>query len=186
MRPQPATIAIFASSSTTLPPTWYSHAESLGKKLTGAGYAIVYGGGNNGLMGSLARGAAGRGGKLTGVIPRPLQEAGYCFEEAREIIVTETLAERKRIMHERADAFIALPGGYGTFDELFGVIAEKQLSFHDKPVVLWDIDSFFGLFTAFTAALREKNCIGEIDHTLYEIVKTEDELLARLAKYFSV
>ena len=182
----PAIIAIFASSSEALPSTWYTRTEKFGEKLAIAGYEMIYGGGNNGLMGSFARGVHARCGKLTGVIPRFLREAGYCFEAARQIIVTETLAERKRIMHEKSDAFLALPGGYGTFDELFGVIAEKQLSCHDKPIVLWDIDSFFDPFFAFVAALKRQNCIGEIDHTLYEIVKTDDELLELLAKYFPV
>lgn len=173
-------VAVFASSSENLPARYREAALRTGAALARAGFYIVYGGGNNGLMGELARGASKAGGRLVGVIPRALREAGFCFEKADEIIVTESLAERKRIMSERAAAFVCLPGGLGTLDECFSALAEKQLGFHDKPVLLYDLDGFFQPLAGLIAGLARDGFIPDHNETLFRIVKTDGELIAAL------
>ena len=169
-------VALFASSCDSLPRRFGEAAFASGEALARAGYAIVYGGGNNGLMGEIARGARAAGGRLVGVIPRGLREAGFCYDEADEIIVTENLAERKRIMNDRAEAFVCLPGGIGTLDEFFTALAEKQLGFHDKPILLLNIISFYEPVSGLIVKLKESGFVAEKDPGLFDIVGSVEEI----------
>jgi uncharacterized protein (TIGR00730 family) len=103
----------------------------------------VYGGGNNGLMGVMADAALAAGGRVVGVIPRALVDKEWAKSDCTELHVVENMHERKRMMAERADAFVALPGGIGTLEEFFEVWTWRQLGFHDKPVGLLNLDGYF-------------------------------------------
>lgn len=118
-------------------------AEALGKALAREGVGLVYGGGNIGLMGGVARAAIANGGHVTGVIPQFLVEREAMLGDVNELIVTADMHERKRIMFERSDAFVALPGGIGTLEELVEQLTWVQLGRHDKPILIHDLDGFW-------------------------------------------
>jgi len=179
------TIGVFASSSPNLSSQYYEMGYKLGESLASSGYALIYGGGNNGLMGPLAMGFKKKGGFLIGVIPKSLKEAGYCYQNADQIIVTENLSQRKLIINAQADAFLILPGGIGTFDELFTVLAEKQLGFHQKPIILVEIDGFFSPFLNYLSELQGKGFFSQYKN-LFRIANSTDEALAILAKAFLI
>lgn len=123
-------------------------AADLGTELAQAGHTLVTGGGNISMMGAIARSARAAGGATVGVIPHALIDKEVADRDAGELVVTETMRERKRIMDERSDAFIALPGGIGTLEELFETWTGGYLGMHDKPVVVLDPDGFYApLFT---------------------------------------
>lgn len=177
------TVGVFASSSPSLAPKYYEICCKLGESLASSGYALIYGGGNNGLMGHLAMGFKKKGGFLIGVIPKSLKEAGYCYQNADQIIVTGDLSQRKLIMNAQADAFLCLPGGIGTLDEMFSVLAEKQLGFHQKPVILIDIDNFFSPLLSYLSDLKRKGFFPQYED-LFKLTNSTDEALTILSKVF--
>lgn len=136
-------VTVFCASSSVVEAKYFEAAREAGEKIAKRGWAIIYGGGNIGLMGALSRAAREHGGKVVGVIPRVLLDAGYGDREVTELIVTEGLRDRKAIMDKRGDAFLTLPGGLGTLEELLEVLTLKQLGCHDKPVVVLDLDGYY-------------------------------------------
>ena len=136
-------ITVFCASSSVVDQKYVDAAREAGEKIAKRGWTIVYGGGNIGLMGALSRAAREQGGSVVGVIPRALLEAGYGDREVSELIVTDGLRDRKATMDERGDAFLALPGGLGTLEELLETLALKQLGYHQKPVVVLDLDGYY-------------------------------------------
>ncbi len=122
----------------------YSKAATfLGRAMAENSIGLVYGGASIGLMGEVARGVRHNGGHVTGVIPRFLTKHEVVFSEAQEMVYTETMQERKHIMAERSDAFVALPGGIGTLEELVEMMTLAQLARHQKPIILVNIDDFW-------------------------------------------
>lgn len=136
-------LAVFCGSSSGSHPSHVQIARELGEQLGWHGITLVYGGGRVGLMGHLADGALSAGGKVVGVIPKSLFEKEIGHTGLSELIVTNTMHERKFIMADRASAFIGLPGGFGTLDELFEILTWAQLGIHTKPVGLLNINGFF-------------------------------------------
>ena len=132
-------ICVFASSSSSVAGVYKTAARQLGEDIARKGWGIVFGAGTQGLMGELARQARKNNGCLTGVIPDSLNSPGIVYEECDELIATHTMRERKAIMEQRSFAFIALPGGFGTLEEILEIITLKQLGYHNKPVVLMNI-----------------------------------------------
>ena len=155
------TICVFCASAGGLPEVYVAAARSLGEELARRGHRLVYGGGEVGLMGELARAVHRAGGEVCGVIPRALVEREMAYGPADELIITETLRERKAEMDRRADAFIALPGGFGTIEELVEVITLRQLGLHDRPVVLLNVD---GYYDPFLAMVRKAVALGFARH----------------------
>lgn len=136
-------IAVFCGSKNGLDPIYTEHAALLGAALADAGFSIIYGGGNKGLMGALAKGMLERGGKITGVIPKLLIEWEHQHEGLTELIVTEGMHERKKIMYERCEAAVILPGGFGTLDELFEMLTWNQLNIHNKRIYILNSAGFY-------------------------------------------
>ncbi|CAH1658335.1 Cytokinin riboside 5'-monophosphate phosphoribohydrolase [Hyphomicrobiales bacterium] len=124
-------------------PTFASDATALGQAMADAGIRLIYGGGNIGLMGTVARSVLEAGGEVTGVIPTFLKDREILLEEAQETIVVPDMHSRKQIMYERADAFIALPGGIGTLEELVEQLTWSQLGRHTKPILLLNTQNFW-------------------------------------------
>lgn len=137
-------IAVFCASSEAAPQEDRRVAAELGKAIAAEGWRLVYGGGNVGLMGEVARAALAGGAHVTGVIPHRLAERELALEEVDELIHTETMRERKGIMDERSDAFIVLAGGIGTLEELVEIITLKQLGFHQRAVLILDPRGYWG------------------------------------------
>jgi uncharacterized protein (TIGR00730 family) len=120
-----------------------NYAAALGRTLAEAGVGLVYGGGNIGLMGAVARATLEAGGLVTGIIPQFLVDREVMLGDVQELIVTNDMHERKRLMFERSDAFVALPGGVGTLEELVEQLTWAQLGRHEKPVLIADLDGFW-------------------------------------------
>ena len=135
-------ICVFCGSSGG-GPAYFDAARDFGAALAQGGFGLVYGGGHVGLMGAVADAVLAGGGTAVGVIPRFLVEKELAHTRLTELIVVETMHERKAAMADRADAFVALPGGFGTADELFEILTWGQLGLHAKPVGLLNTESFF-------------------------------------------
>ena len=137
------TICVYCASSDAVDAAYGEAAEALGHLMGDRGDTLVYGGGTIGLMGILARATQSRGGHVVGVIPESLRTKELAYEEADELVVTPDLRTRKHEMDVRADAFIALPGGFGTLEEVVEVLTLKQLHLHDKAIVFLNTDEFW-------------------------------------------
>jgi uncharacterized protein (TIGR00730 family) len=136
-------LCVYCGSQKGTNPRYVELTRNLGESLARRGISLVYGGGAIGLMGTLAESVLSAGGQVIGVIPRFLDEKEIAKADCTELIVVETMAQRKGVMSERADGFLALPGGYGTLDELFESLTEAQLNIHAKPIGLWNAFGFF-------------------------------------------
>jgi uncharacterized protein (TIGR00730 family) len=136
-------LCVFCGSSPGLRPAYLESARTVGRLLAERRIGLVFGGGRVGLMGALADAALEAGGEAIGVIPRILEVREVAHSGLTKLHVVETMHERKALMTEYADAFLALPGGYGTLDELFEAITWRQLGYHDKPSGLLDVDGYY-------------------------------------------
>jgi uncharacterized protein (TIGR00730 family) len=138
-----SSVTVFCGSSNLVEAKYYAAAHELGEKLARRRWRLVYGGGSVGLMGVLARAVLDNGGRVTGVIPKALLDLGVGERGVTELVVTDGLRDRKAIMDERGDAFVALPGGLGTLEEVLEVMTLKQLGYHVKAVTVLDLDGYF-------------------------------------------
>ncbi len=136
-------VTVFCGSSDSVDRKYFAAAEELGAKLARRGWRLIYGGGGVGLMGSLARAVLAHGGEVTGIIPKALLELGVGDTGLTELVVTDGLRDLKAIMDERGDAFVALPGGLGTLEEVLEALTLKQLGYHRKPIAVLDLHGFF-------------------------------------------
>src|SRR6188474_1106036 len=136
-------ICVYCGSSAGTDPRFVRDAAALGSILAENGIGLIYGGGSVGLMGALSSAAIAKGGAVTGVIPEFLSGRERPLADAQELIVTRDMHERKRIMFERSDAFVALPGGIGTLEELVEQLTWSQLGRHKKPILVVNVDSFW-------------------------------------------
>lgn len=137
-------VTVYCSSSSAIPKIYFEGAAALGSAIAGQGWQLVYGGNAVGLMAAVANAARAAGGKVVGITPQLMVDRGVSDSQCDELIVTNTMRDRKALLEERGDAFIALPGGLGTFEELFEIIVGKQLSYHNKPIVLLNISNYYG------------------------------------------
>lgn len=135
-------ICVYASSSNLIDRKYFDIASQLGEAIARNGDTLLFGGGVRGLMGAAATAVHRHNGRVVGIIPEALNQKGVVYETCDELIVTKSLRERKAIMDERSDAFIALPGGFGTLEELLEIITLKQLKYHNKPIVILNFDGF--------------------------------------------
>jgi uncharacterized protein (TIGR00730 family) len=136
-------VCVYCGSAPGIDPIFAEEASALGRSMADAGIRLIYGGGNIGLMGTVARAVLDAGGEVTGVIPAFLKEREILLEDAQETIVVPDMHTRKQIMYERADAFIALPGGIGTLEELVEQLTWAQLGRHTKPILLLNTLNFW-------------------------------------------
>jgi len=149
-------VTVFCGSSDAVDPKYFAAAVELGEKIARRGWRLIYGGGSVGLMGALARAVLDGGGLVTGVIPRALLDLGVGETKVSELVVTDGLRDRKAIMDEQGDAFVALPGGLGTMEEVLEALTLKQLGYHRKAVAVLDLDGFFDpLWTQFQRGIDE-------------------------------
>jgi len=137
------TICVFCSSSNAVDAVYFGAARELGEAMARRGWGLVYGGSDVGLMGAVARAVHLHHGTVVGVIPQTIHAQGIAYETADELLVTKDLRERKAEMERRADAFIAMPGGFGTLEEIIEVLTLKQLQLHLKPIIFLNINGFY-------------------------------------------
>jgi hypothetical protein len=155
-------------------------ADDVGRWIGEHGGQLVYGGGNNGLMGVLANATLAAGGRVVGVIPHALVEREWAKLDCTELHVVDNMHERKRMMAERADAFLALPGGIGTLEELFEVWTWKQLGYHDKPLGLLNAGGYYDQMLAFLRSSVDKGFMGDWQMDLLRVGETAPALLQDL------
>jgi uncharacterized protein (TIGR00730 family) len=148
-------ICVYCGSGLGQNPAYAAAARTLGAQLAENGIGLVYGGGSLGLMGEVARATLDGGGRVTGIIPGFLTEKEKMMRNVDDLIVTEDMHERKRLMFERSDAFVALPGGVGTLEELVEQLTWVQLGRHAKPVVVANIEGFWNPFLRLLAHMKE-------------------------------
>ncbi len=169
-------ICVYCGSSPGRGPGYSAVAQRFGRALVARGFGLIYGGGRVGLMGVIADAVLEAGGTVVGVIPQALAALEVAHRGLTELIVTESMHARKMAMAERADAFVALPGGIGTLEELFEVWTWTQLGFHDKPCGLLNVDGYFDHLVQFLDhAVREQYLKRE--HRGILVVENEPEAL---------
>lgn len=150
-------LCVYCSSSDRIDPKYASAAEELGRELVARGWGLVYGGGKTGLMGAVARGTKAAGGRVVGVIPEFMKARELAFDAADELVTVVTMRERKLLMEARADAFVTLPGGWGTLEEIMEILTLRQLDVVKKPCVFLNQDGFYDdLLRLFDRMLAEK------------------------------
>lgn len=176
-------ICVFASSSTKLAQSYKTAAKKLGERIAQKGFGIVFGAGTEGLMGELARGAAAHSGKIIGVIPDSLNVKGVVYEHCSELIDTRTMHERKAIMEIRSDAFIALPGGFGTLEEILEVITLKQLEYHNKPIVILNTNGFYNHLFAQLEQTVDQRFAARQTMSLFVVCDTIEQALDYIENY---
>lgn len=178
-------IAVYCASSDEIDPIYREAAQMLGAHLAEAGIGLVFGGGSVGLMGAVADAVLAGGGEVFGVIPEKLQTLELGHPGCTELHVVETMHQRKQMMMDMADAFIALPGGYGTLEELFEVVTWAQLNYHRKPIALYNVAGFFDSLVRFIQhAVDEGFVREELRHLI--TVGTEPHEVMRLLESSTV
>ena len=173
-------ICVFGASSDRLDKAYLDAAEALGALLAQGGHTLIFGGGQSGLMGACARGAHRCGGEIVGIAPRFFDEPGILYGDCTEFVYTETMAERKTAMEDRADAFIALAGGIGTFEEFFEVLTLKQLGRHAKPMALLNTAGYYDALGTMLDRAVSDGFMGADVLTLYALCRTPEEALAHV------
>lgn len=182
-------ICVYCGSGPGKNPAYAEAARELGQEMAGRGIGLVYGGGSLGLMGIVARSVLEHGGHVTGIIPQFLKDREQMLREVQEAIVTANMHERKMLMFEKADAFVALPGGIGTLEETVEMTTWAQLDQHRKPIVLANIDNFWDPFITLIDHMREEAFVRaglevaiDIAATAADIVPTVIRRAEKVAK----
>ncbi len=173
-------ICVYCGSSSGVNPLMLRAAEKLGQAMGRAGIGLVYGGGNNGLMGAIAQAVLASDGHVTGIIPAFLRDRENMIAEAQDLVVVPDMHTRKRLMFEQSDAFVALPGGIGTLEELVEQMTWAQLDRHTKPVLIADIGGFWRPLLALLAHMRQQGFIQAGLEVKYLVAETTDEILPML------
>jgi uncharacterized protein (TIGR00730 family) len=173
-------ICVYCGSNIGTKPVYAAAARQLGTAIAAEGIGLVYGGGGLGLMGELARAAIAGGGRVTGIIPAFLSEKERMLREADELVVVEDMHQRKKLMFDRADAFVALPGGIGTLEELVEQLTWAQLGRHTKPIVLVNIDGFWGPLLQLLRHMHEAAFIRPDMDVPFVTVNSADQVIATI------
>ena len=174
------TICVYCAASTKIRPEYFDATARLGRIFADADCAVVFGGGSSGLMGQLADSMLAANGKITGVIPQFMCDEEWHHTELTELIVVETMHERKQKMAMMADAAVALPGGCGTLEELLEVITWKQLGIFTKPIVIMNIDGYFNDLIAMLHRAVDEQFMRTEHKQMWEVVSTPEEVLSAI------
>jgi uncharacterized protein (TIGR00730 family) len=170
-------LCIYCGSSIGKDPIWSKSSRLLSEMLSARAYDLIYGGASIGIMGEVADAFLRGGSRVTGVIPETLASREIAHEGLDELIITMSMHERKATMADRADAFIALPGGYGTFEELLEVITWNQIRIMDKPVILFNVNRYFEPLIAMFAKAEEEGFVRTHPKPYYFIAENEQDVL---------
>ncbi len=174
-------ICVYCGSSAGADPAFVAAANDLGRRIGEAGLGLVYGGGANGLMGVVARATLASGGRVCGIIPEFLKQRENTLAEAQDLVVVPDMHTRKRMMFERADAFVALPGGIGTLEEVVEQLTWVQLGRHTKPVVIADIGGFWRPLLSLFAHMRNSGFIRQEFELRYLVAEKIEDVLPMIA-----
>jgi uncharacterized protein (TIGR00730 family) len=182
MMAPPISLCVYCGSRSGNEPSYADAADEVGTLIGRLGWQLVYGGGKAGLMGRVADAAIVAGARTVGVIPQSLMQRELGHPDLDELHVVETMHERKQMMAERSDAFIALPGGIGTFEELFEVWTWRQLGYHDKPVALLNVDGYYDKLIEFLAQTEQRGFVHVAQRELLLVDSDAQRLLDQIAE----
>lgn len=175
-------VCVYCGSRPGENPLFGEAAQAVGTWIGAQGSQLVYGGGRSGLMGLVAQATAQAGGRVVGVIPQSLVDKEHANRACDELHIVQTMHERKALMAERSDAFLALPGGIGTFEELFEVWTWSQLGYHNKPIGLLDVADYYQPLLAFLSGSVQAGFMGPWQMDLVRVGTEPASLLAQLVQ----
>lgn len=170
-------LCLYGASSDQIAPAYLQAVEALGAKLAARGHGMVFGGGAQGLMGAAARGVASQQGYILGVAPSFFNVDGVLYPHCSEFIYTETMRQRKQIMEDRADGFIMVPGGIGTYEEFFEMLTLKQLGRHSKPIAILNLNGYYDLLEQLLEQTIRQGFMKPACRNLYGVFSDADALL---------
>jgi uncharacterized protein (TIGR00730 family) len=173
-------VAVYCGSRFGDVPAFAEAAREVGRLLGGDRATLVYGGGRVGLMGAVADATLAAGGRVVGVIPQALMDREVGHRGLTELHVVQTMHERKQLMAERADAFLAMPGGIGTLEELYEVWSWQQLGYHDKPVALLNVDGYYDALLEFSRTMHARGFVSDAQYAALLVDDDAARLLSRL------
>jgi hypothetical protein len=173
-----SSVTVYCSSSRKVPKAYFDEASTLGAGLARRKIGLVFGGGHAGLMGQTADAVMQAGGTVRGIIPRFLEEREVAHYGITELHVVETMHERKMMLTDWADAFVVLPGGFGTLDEFMEILTWKHLGHHIKPIILLNTDGFWDQLLRFFERIASENMVGSNYESYYHVCSTAEEILA--------
>ena len=182
----PFTVCVYCGSRHGAKPAYTAAARALGRAIGERGWQLVYGGGKVGLMGEVADATLAAGGRVVGVIPESLQQLEVGHESLHELHVVPTMHVRKQMMADRAQVFIALPGGIGTLEELYEVWTWRQLKYHDQPIGLLNVEGYYDTLLAFMAHTVAEGFLSAAQNAVLQVGSDPVELLLRLSAQASV
>lgn len=171
-------LAVFCGSKSGNNPLFEAHAKQLGNMLAEKNITLIYGGGNKGLMGAVANGVLEKNGTVTGIIPQLLTDREHSHQGITELIVVENMHVRKKMLYEKCDAAIILPGGFGTLDELFEMLTWNQLSIHDKQIFILNSAGFYNHLLAHAKQMQQENFLYDNIEERLTILNSPVELAA--------
>jgi len=176
-------ICVFCSSSNAISETYFHEAKQLGKLIGDGKHSMINGGANVGLMEAVTLSAKVAGAKTIGIIPERMIKRSLASDNSHDVIITKDMMERKAKMRDLSDAFIALPGGFGTLEEILEVITLRQLSYHTKPIVFINTNNFYKhLLLQFEVSYEEKFA-KKLTHQLYYVAENADEAMQYINNY---
>jgi len=176
-------ITVFCGSSSGTEEIYTAQATLLGETLAKRNIELVYGGANVGLMGAVADGVLNSGGKVIGVLPDFLRSKEIAHKQLTELILVDTMHERKTKMNDLCDGVIALPGGFGTLDELFEMLTWGQLGLHKKPIGLLNVGGYFDALIVFIQTMTDKGLLKEANQKMLLVSDSIDDLLEKMENY---
>lgn len=176
-------ICVYGASSNKINESFIKAGELLGNEIAKAGHTVVYGGGAEGMMGAVSRGAVYGGGKVIGIAPSFFKVDGTLYDKCTEFIYTETMRERKALLEEKSDAFITTPGGPGTYDEFFEIFTLRQLDKHTKPIVIYNINGYYDKLYEIMEQAIELDFMKPKNRDNYFISNNPKEIIAYLENY---
>jgi uncharacterized protein (TIGR00730 family) len=173
-------LCVYCASSDRIDPKYAAAAAELGHEMVRRGWGLVYGGGKTGLMGAVARAVKKGGGRVVGVIPEFMKVRELAFDEADELVTVVTLRERKLLMETRADAFLALPGGFGTLEEIMEILTLRQLDVVKKPCVFFNQDGFYDDLLRLFERMLEDKFFKPSNMELFQVAETVPEIFLQI------
>ncbi len=177
------TICVYCSSSNYLPEKFYKFAKELGENIGKNNFNMVYGGTTVGMMGVIADNALKNGSEVIGVIPERIASFGLENHKLAKVIITKDMRERKATMEKNADIFVAAPGGFGTFEEIFEILVAKQLGYHNKPIIFFNFDGYYDNLFEMFKTVYENKFAREETKSLYFIAHTISEMFNYINTY---
>ncbi len=173
-------LCLYGASSNNIDKAFIDATEKLGEEMAKRGHALVYGGGAAGLMGAAARGATKAGGEIIGISPKFFDIDGVLYDKCTDFIYTETMSERKKLLVDMSDGFIVMPGGPGTFDELFETLCLRQLGLHNKPIAVFNINGYYNPIAEMLKASYDGGFMTKESLEIIQFFEEESDLLKYL------